>query len=133
MSGETRGAVSGWTVDTSREDMLARLDALRLLSDERHGTSKESVRLAEENADKWRANANEWRTAMDNKDRLFITRTEAATQFVGFEGRIKMLEDRSASMAAESRGGGVVWGYIVGCAGGLAAIITLLVTFLRHQ
>lgn len=35
--------------------------------------SDKAVGLAEANADKWRESANEWRSAMNDKDRNFVT------------------------------------------------------------
>lgn len=36
--------------------------------------AKEAVSIAADNADKWRANANEWRTAMDDRERQFLSK-----------------------------------------------------------
>lgn len=42
--------------------------------------AKEAVAKAEENAERWRLNANEWRGAMTDRERSFIPRLEAAPQ-----------------------------------------------------
>lgn len=39
-------------------------------------TAKEAVGVAENNAEKWRSNANEWRGAMSDREKNFITRKE---------------------------------------------------------
>lgn len=39
-------------------------------------SSKEAVNKAEEQAEKWRQNANEWRGAMNDRERTFLTRRE---------------------------------------------------------
>jgi len=38
--------------------------------------AKEAVGVAETNAEKWRQNANEWRGAMSDREKNFITRRE---------------------------------------------------------
>lgn len=151
MSGETRAQVSGWTVDTLLvhvQQQLADRGALHAQQVKALEASaiaaatyftalldaaKEATKIAEANATLWRAAANEWRTAMDNKDRLLITRLESDKQFTSLDSRLKMIEEHGVSMQAERRGSGVVWGYIVGASGGIAAIISLLFTYLRHQ
>lgn len=36
--------------------------------------AKEAVAVAEANSEKWRANANEWRNAMDDRERDFLSK-----------------------------------------------------------
>lgn len=38
--------------------------------------TKDAVIVAERNSEKWRDNANEWRAAMIDKDKLFLLRSE---------------------------------------------------------
>lgn len=38
--------------------------------------AKEAVALAEQNAERWRASANEWRGAMSDRERDFVRRSE---------------------------------------------------------
>ena len=38
--------------------------------------AKEAVNIAEKNAEKWRDQANEWRGAMSDREKKFITRSE---------------------------------------------------------
>lgn len=48
--------------------------------------AKEAVTVAEKNAEKWRNQANEWRAAMNDREKNFITRREvwlAVTAAVG--------------------------------------------------
>ncbi len=44
--------------------------------------AKEAVGVAEKNAEKWRENANEWRGAMSDREKNFITRREAWSVFL---------------------------------------------------
>jgi hypothetical protein len=39
-------------------------------------SAKEAVTVAEKNSEKWRENANEWRGAMTDREKSFISRTE---------------------------------------------------------
>lgn len=65
-----------WTVSTLKEH----LDELRQ-ADQRAvnaalAAAKEAVAIAETNAERWRASANEWRGAMNDRERNFISRQE---------------------------------------------------------
>ena len=49
--------------------------------------AKEAVSIAEKNAEKWRDQANEWRGAMSDREKNFVTRREvwlAVIALVGF-------------------------------------------------
>lgn len=48
--------------------------------------AEKAVGVAERNAEKWRDNANEWRAAMSDKDRNFITKSAAWGYLVGAVG-----------------------------------------------
>ena len=50
-------------------------------------SAKEAVSIAENNAEKWRNQANEWRGAMSDREKNFVTRREvwlAVIALVGF-------------------------------------------------
>ena len=54
-----------WTVETLKElfdRVLIERDA--------------AIKIAEDNAEKWRASANEWRGAMNDRERQFLTKEE---------------------------------------------------------
>jgi hypothetical protein len=50
---------------------------------------------AEQNAEKWRENANEWRGAMSDRDRELPSRREVEVNFAGLVERVSRLEARS--------------------------------------
>lgn len=50
--------------------------------------AKEAVGVAENNAEKWRANANEWRGAMSDREKNFVTRKELWAAVIAIAGLI---------------------------------------------
>lgn len=74
--------------------------------------SEKAVLVAENNAEKWRANANEWRSAMTDRESRFAMRSDLDA--------LKERIDRS-----EGKGSGlhVMWGYVVGGIGLVAAVV----------
>jgi hypothetical protein len=80
--------------------------------------SEKAVLVAENNAEKWRANANEWRGAMGDRERNFAMRSD-----------LEALKERIDRTEGGSKGMKDLWGWIV------AALTTgVLVTnfFLKH-
>ncbi len=147
MSGETRGQVSGWTVDTLRtyferiinEHETRNEQRFRALTDANTAAEKAigTALLAQErevakvdaiNERRFDAQLNQ-RRASDDLTRLMMPRNEA-------EARVKSLEDKIVDLAAridrtEGRSGGLSagWGYLIGAigaAGGVLAIIYAL-------
>jgi len=64
-------------------DELARLHAKmeeerfasqKELSDQRFAAQEKAIEVAEANAEKWRMNANEWRAAMTDRERNFLSK-----------------------------------------------------------
>jgi len=53
---------------------------------------------AEANAEKWREAANEWRGAMNDRDRELPSRREVETEFGALRVEVKQLTDYSSSM-----------------------------------
>ena len=64
--------------------------------------SEKAVAVAENNAEKWRANANEWRAAMTDREGKFAMKSE----FEALKERLDRFEGRGHGMSA-------MWGYIV--------------------
>ena len=48
--------------------------------------AKEAVQIAETNAEKWRNQANEWRGAMNDREKKFITRGELWAAVIALAG-----------------------------------------------
>ena len=90
--------VSEWTVDTLKvlmDEHDRRYGQLAEATDKAVSAAlsaaKEAVAEAKHNSDKWQANANEWRQAMNDKDRNFITKSAAWGYLVGAIGMVLAL------------------------------------------
>lgn len=79
--------VKGWTIETLKEHfekVLAERD--KAITSALQAAEK-AVAVAEANAEKWRNQANEWRGAMTDREKNFITRREvwiAVVALIGF-------------------------------------------------
>lgn len=100
---------NGRTHEPSLRELCAELDGFRELMEERNkaylqlgaekersaaailALTKEAGALAERNAEKWRDNANEWRQAMSDKDRNFVTKTALWGYLIGVAGFVIMV------------------------------------------
>jgi hypothetical protein len=76
-------------------------------------TAKEAVAVAEKNAEKWRDNANEWRGAMNDKDKLLMQRAEFSTFKEGYEKEMDELKTRSDKGEGKSEGYAKFLGWIL--------------------
>ncbi len=87
--------ISGWTVDTLRQHIIEmiierdrRLEQRAADQDKAVSAALAAAALAvnksEENAEKWRANANEWLTAMNDREHEFMGRREGLTVSWGY-------------------------------------------------
>lgn len=85
--------ISGWTVDTLHDHIKSMMDERDRRYEQMLVAQKESVVTAlssaqlavdkaEGIAEKWRLNANEWRSAMSDKDRLYLTKDVAKGYFI---------------------------------------------------
>lgn len=97
--------------------------------------AKEAVQVAENNAEKWRASANEWRGTMSDKDRLFVSRSEFTTFIDGVEKDLKVLntfKDNLQGIATQKEVGNArLVGYIGIGIGLMGAAIGTFGLFLR--
>ncbi len=71
----------GWTLDTLKVLMDERDVRYGQLSDAKEravftalAAAEKAVSIAEANAEKWRVNANEWREAMNDRERNFLSK-----------------------------------------------------------
>ncbi len=85
--------INGWTVDTLHAHVKAMMDerekryeSLALAQKEAVDAALKSAQLAVDKAEaiseKWRLNANEWRAAMSDKDRQYLTKDVAKGYFI---------------------------------------------------
>jgi len=64
--------------------------------------SEKAVSVAETNAEKWRSNANEWRAAMTDREKRFVSVTEYT-----------LLKERLDKMEGSGKGMEKLWGWII--------------------
>lgn len=87
MSGENKKFESGWTIDSLKahyDSLLTEIDlryqqrfeAQQKATTDALNSAALAVAKAEENADKWRVNANEWRGSMMDREVKFLPRDE---------------------------------------------------------
>jgi hypothetical protein len=82
-----------------------------------------AVMKAEENAEKWRNQANEWRGAMNDKDRFLATKESVKT----LEGKIDVLESLRDIASGKASQNSVIGAYVMAAIGILIAIIKAFV------
>lgn len=80
-----------------------------------------AVDKAEENAEKWRDAANEWRGAMDDRERDFMRSDQASVEFSNMRTTISELKE----LRGKGMGLNAAWGYLIGAVGLAAVIVTL--------
>lgn len=136
MSGETKANVSGWSIDTALEHLLAviathdkryaqRFDAAEkavadaLIAQEKltrasFAASEKAIEKSDINAEKWRANANEWRSAMTDREGRFAIRSDMEA----LKERIDRSEGKGVGISA-------LWGFIVGGIGVIATAVAM--------
>jgi hypothetical protein len=81
---------------------------------------------SERTADKWREAANEWRTAMDDREDKFYPRAEAETALKAVSDRLAVVESWTQERAGQSRGVKDSWGMLIGAVGLAGAVVALI-------
>ncbi len=136
------------------EDKIARAfeahrndhELLKEARDAKDMSTREATDIAAKQAELWRANANEWRGAMDDRERLLMPRHLAEQQFTNVNERMAELLPRMESRMeplrkdvellklAESRGIGAR-AMAISIASGVLAVLSLavvVVSMFRH-
>lgn len=117
--------MKGWTIHTLKEHydvlLLERLRALKIEFD----AAKEAYTLAEINAEKWRSNTNEWRSAMSDKDNLLLSKAEFISYKESTEKALVMAKERADII--EGKGAGI--NQFIGWVVALIAIAGFLFTW----
>lgn len=88
-------------------------------------SSEKAVDKAELNAEKWRLNANEWRGAMNDREKLFVSTPEYAVWKNAVDVSLADINRKlnlSAGKGLERREG---FGYAVGAVGIIAALVAI--------
>jgi undecaprenyl pyrophosphate synthase len=119
--------LTGWTPELVREHVLAILAANDKRYEERFAAqekavkdalaaqekavnaalaaSEKAVSVAETNAEKWRSNANEWRSAMTDREKRFVSQQE-----------YQLLKERMDKGEGGGKGMRDMWGWIAAAA-----------------
>ena len=85
--------------------------------------AEKAVYVAEQNAEKWRTNANEWRGAMDDRESRFVQKEHLNPMMGGLQKEVDELKTFVNQSMGKSMGYDKFWGYLVAAAGsgGVAA------------
>ena len=111
--------------------------------DRRFDAQKEAVAAALAAADRAVAKAesaaerrfeaqNEFRGTLSDQARLLMPRAEAEQAFKTINDKIDGLSSRVSSREDRGQGRGDVWGFIVGAAGFVAAVVSIAFAMMRH-
>lgn len=85
-----------------------------------------AVAKAEEGSARWQASANEWRGAMNDRERNFIPRLEHEQGMSALSEKITTLERWRLATESKRSGGNEVWGYLIGAAGLIGGVVVAL-------
>lgn len=109
MSGETEDRPSGWTTDTLKEYTDTRLAAQEKAVEAALAAAEKATGKAEEDIKAWRAQANEWRGAMNDREVKFATHADLA----GLSARIDAMEKLMDHSTGRSEGVRLTSGVLV--------------------
>ncbi len=90
-----------------------------------------AVSKAELQADNWRQSANEWRGAMNDRERTFVPRTEFEQAIVTLKEMVDKLEKLVMADVNRKRGGDATWAYVFTFGGLLIGAAGLASAFLK--
>lgn len=121
---------SEWTVENLKEYiekmMVERDKAINIAL----AAAKEAVAVAEANADKWRMNANEWRGAMNDREKTFLPRSEFETYRDSTQTALGLEKTRADKDEGKGVGLSSTWAYILGGIGAIGGILAIITRFL---
>lgn len=92
--------------------------------------AKEAVLIAEASSEKWRANANEWRGAMSDKDSKFLTRAEFTAFKEAVDKDIKSLNSFKDALQGMASQKDVNNARLIGWIGLAVGVVSLVLRFL---
>lgn len=99
------------TEQAKRYDELRKADQLAVSA--ALTAAKEAVLVAEANADKWRASANEWRGAMSDREKTFISRNEYQNSLNTMNDKLLALQKRADKDEGKGIGSKAVWALVI--------------------
>ncbi len=114
-----------WTILTLKEYFEKILDERDKAIKSALDAAKEAVLVAERNAEKWRANANEWRGAMTDRELDFVRKSEFIEYKASTDKATALQKERVDKGEGRSTGLSQGWGFLVGGIGLLSALITM--------
>jgi hypothetical protein len=124
--------VTEWTPDL----LKAHFDALRVADTQAVqaalAAAEKAVIVAEVNAKQWRDSANEWRMAMDDRERRFAQKDQVDIATNNLQAQI---DDLKKSRDTTGGGNAAAQRYVTAALSALAAvgvIITLIVVIVQH-
>lgn len=120
---------SNWTVETLKEyieKLLIEKDkAINLAL----AAAKEAVLVAEANAEKWRLNANEWRGAMEDRERKFLQKEEFLSYKEATERALSREKTISDVSTGRSSGMMALWAIIAGVIAIVISVVSFIIKF----
>lgn len=131
MSGETEEAVSGWTVDTLRQEIHGLLRESDRRYEQRFEAQEQANEKFESENRAWREQANEWRGAMTDRERDFLSRREAEQQFYALNEKVDAQGSRLDRTEGRGIGLNAGWVYLLGAASFVAAIVAIALALTR--
>ena len=128
MVGETKSDISGWTVDTLKAYVERLFEEHDRRYEQRFAAQQQSLKDALESssravdkaegiAEKWRQNANEWRAAMSDRDKAYLTKEAADIKFISIDKIINDIQLNRRTNEGKTAGLHQGWGYLVGAFG----------------
>jgi hypothetical protein len=138
----TVGAHDGWSVETLRQYILSLIDQHDRQYRERFEAQNTQVAMALAAAEKAVGKAetaterrfegvNEFRSAMDDQQRLFLPRKEYEAMVHTMTERVDLLGTRIERMESKGAGASVGWGYAVGAVGLVAVVVAIIMQFVK--
>jgi hypothetical protein len=88
-------------------------------------SAERAANILETQSKEWRSSANEWRGAMQDRDRLLVPRDTFDTALAARDKQLSDLNDRLTRAEGAKKGAGDLVGWIFGAVGLLAAIVVV--------
>lgn len=125
MSGETKGNISSWTVDTLKEYVEQRFSDQDKAVQAAMIAAKEAVLKAENATEKRFEATNEFRQQLSDQTNTFLPRPEYNAQHKALEEKVDVLTDRMNQDKGQDISMGKIYAAIA-AVGSILAIIVLL-------
>lgn len=118
-----------WNVDTLKEHIEKLLDEKDKAVNIALAAAKEAVGVAELNAEKWRDNANEWRGAMNDREKTFITKAEFESYKSAVDKALTIEKERGDFDKGKSSGLSLGWAIFIGAVGVVGSVVGIFFAF----